>query len=63
MHAGKQRCHAMVHHCYADAIPREMDGLSSSDSQRSCRMLGASPSFPPGEVWQKMSESEQDALI
>jgi hypothetical protein len=26
-------------------------------------MLGASPSFPPGEVWQKMSESEQDALI
>ena len=26
-------------------------------------MLGANPSFPPIETWQKMSESEQDALI
>ena len=26
-------------------------------------MLGANPSFPPIEAWQKMSEREQDALI
>ena len=26
-------------------------------------MLGAIPSFPPIETWQKMSESDQDALI
>jgi hypothetical protein len=27
------------------------------------QMPGAIPSFPPIETWQKMSESEQDALI
>lgn len=26
-------------------------------------MLGTNPSFPPIATWQKMSESEQDALI
>ena len=26
-------------------------------------MLGTAPSFPPIETWEKMSESEQDAVI
>ena len=63
MHACKQRCHG-------DGAPMLCRCNSAQDGwviierfAAELQMLGANPSFPPVDVWQKMSESDQDALI